>query len=78
MWQDISVCEKQHLRADQNTQYVSDEQHTRAGRNTQLATKSKKLIKQNVTCKTILDLNDPCNKNSNSIPLMNDEWNVPM
>ena len=38
-------CDKQHPRADQNTQHVFDEQHTRAGWNTQLSTKSKKLIK---------------------------------
>ena len=44
-WQDISVCDKQHPRADKNTQHVFDEQHTRAGQNTQPSTKSKKLIK---------------------------------
>ena len=39
--------------------YVYGEQHPRAGQNTQPSTKSKKLIKLHVTCKTILDPIDP-------------------
>ena len=38
-WQDISVKDEKHPRADRNTQHVFDEQHTRAGRNIQPMTK---------------------------------------